>query len=183
VDIWQTFDDFHFAYSRLKGDGSITARIESVENANEWTKAGIMIRSTLDAESPNAMILVTPRGIVSFQYRRKTSEFTNQTYERSNTTNLPHWLRLIRQGDCFIAQHSIDGTAWNNFVDSNGYSLHIEIPMDETVYIGLAVTSHSVVNAAKARFSHVTIRGQLNPQLPFTQFCDIPREFPSAHHE
>jgi serine/threonine protein kinase/tetratricopeptide (TPR) repeat protein len=183
VDIWQRFDDFHFAYSRLKGDGSITARIESVENVNEWTKAGIMIRSTLDAESPNAMVLVTPRGIVSFQYRRKTSELTNQTYERSNTANLPHWLRLIRQGDRFVAQHSVDGTAWDYFVDSTGHSLHIEIPMDETVYIGLAVASNSVVSAAEARFSHVTISGQLNPQLPFAQSCDIPREFPPVHHE
>jgi len=183
VDIWQTFDDFHFAYARLKGNGSITARIESVENVNEWTKAGIMIRSTLDAGSPNAMVLITPRGIVSFQYRRKASELTNQTYERSNRANLPHWLRLIRQGDRFMAQHSIDGTIWNYFVDSTGHSLHIEIPMDETVYIGLAVTSHSVVNTAKARFSHATISGQLNPQLPFAQSCDIPREFPLAHHK
>jgi serine/threonine protein kinase/dipeptidyl aminopeptidase/acylaminoacyl peptidase len=183
VDIWQTYDDFQFAHARLKGDGSITARIESVENVNEWTKAGIMIRSTLDAESPNAMVLATPRGIVSFQYRRKVSELTNQTYERSNRANLPHWLRLVRQGNCFIAQHSIDGTVWNYFVDSTGKSLHIEIPMDEKVYIGLAVTSNSVVSAAEARFSHVTISGQLNPQLPFTQSCDIPREFPPANHE
>jgi serine/threonine protein kinase/tetratricopeptide (TPR) repeat protein len=183
VDIWQTFDDFHFAYAELKGDGSITARIESVENVHEWTKAGIMIRSTLDAESPNAMVLMTPRGIVSFQYRRKTSELTNQIYERSNRANLPNWLRLIRQGDRFIAQHSIDGTDWNYFVDSTGHSLHIKIPMDETVYIGLAVTSHSVVNAAEARFSHVTVNGHLNPQLPFAQSCDIPSEFPPALHE
>jgi serine/threonine protein kinase len=183
VDIWQTFDDFHFAYAGLKGDGSITARIESVENVNEWTKAGVMIRSTLDAESPNAMVLITPRGIVSFQYRRKASELTNQIYERSNRANFPHWLRLIRQGDSLIAQHSVDGTVWSYFVDSTGRSLHIEIPMDETVYIGLAVTSHTVVSAAEARFSHVTINGQLNPQLPFTQSCDIPREFPPAHHE
>jgi hypothetical protein len=183
VDIWQRFDDFHFAYSRLKGDGSITAKIESVENVNEWTKAGIMIRNTLDAESPNAMSLVTPRGIVSFQYRPKTSELTNQIYERSNTANLPYWLRVIRQGDRFVAQHSIDGTVWNYFVDSTGHPLHIEIPMDETVYIGLAVASNSVVSAAEARFSHVTISGQLNPQLPFAQSCDIPREFPPVHHE
>jgi Tol biopolymer transport system component/tetratricopeptide (TPR) repeat protein len=183
VDIWQTFDDFHFAYARLKGNCSITARIENVENVDEWTKAGIMIRSTLDAESPNATVLVTPRGIVSFQYRPKASEFTNQIYERSNRGNLPNWLRLIRQGDYFIAQHSIDGTVWNYFVDSTGNSLHIEIPMDETVYIGLAVTSHSVVSAAEARFSRVIISGQLNPQLPFAQSCDIPREFPPVHHE
>jgi serine/threonine protein kinase len=183
VDIWQTFDDFHFAYAGLKGDGSITARIESVENVNEWTKAGVMIRSTLDAESPNAMVLITPRGIVSFQYRPKASELTNQIYERSSKANLPHWLRLIRQGDRFIAQRSIDGTNWDYIVDSTGHSFQIEITMDETVYIGLAVTSHSVVSAAKAHFSHVTISGQMNPQLPFKQSCDIPREFPPAHHE
>ena len=183
VDIWQTFDDFHFAYTRLKGDGSITAKIESVEKVHEWTKAGIMIRSTLDAESPNAIVLATPRGIVSFQYRRKTSGLTNQTYESSNKADLPHWLRLIRQGNRFITQHSIDGTVWNYFVDSTGRSLHIEIPMDETVYIGLAVTSNSVLSAAEACFSHVTINGQLSPQLPFAQSCDIPSEFPPAHHE
>jgi len=92
MDIWDRLDDFHFAYANLHGDGSVTARIESVENVQEWTKAGVMIRTTLDPDSPNAMLLATPGGIVSFQYRRRASEITSQVYTPSSRIQLPHWV-------------------------------------------------------------------------------------------
>jgi hypothetical protein len=43
-DIWSTADAFQFAYQTLAGDGSITARVASLSNINEWTKAGVMMR-------------------------------------------------------------------------------------------------------------------------------------------
>src|SRR5919201_2066828 len=39
-DIWGPFDNFHFAYQKLKGDATITARFLSMEpsDQSEWTK-------------------------------------------------------------------------------------------------------------------------------------------------
>jgi hypothetical protein len=69
LDIWDNADEFHFAYTRLKGDGSITARIESVEYVHQWTKAGVMIRNTLDPASQHGIVFISPIGRVAFQWR------------------------------------------------------------------------------------------------------------------
>ena len=183
MDIWDRLDDFHFAYANLHGDGSVTARIESVENVQEWTKAGVMIRTTLDPDSPNAMLLATPGGIVSFQYRRRASEITSQVYTPSSRIQLPHWVRLIRQGNQFTAQHSSDGAIWQQVQDPSGNPAAVEIPMGETVYIGLAVNSRDGVRTAEAHISHVTTTGNVNPAGQFTDSRDIPSQFPSALDE
>ena len=54
TDIWNTSDEFRFAYKQLKGNGSIVARVDSVANTDTWAKAGVMIRETLDAGSTHA---------------------------------------------------------------------------------------------------------------------------------
>src|SRR4029079_19160146 len=46
ADVWGTADAFQYAYSTLTGDGSIVARVATVQNVASWTKAGVMIRST-----------------------------------------------------------------------------------------------------------------------------------------
>jgi len=54
TDIWYQSDEFHYAYKTLNGAGSITARVDSIQNTNDWAKAGVMIRETLDADSAHA---------------------------------------------------------------------------------------------------------------------------------
>ena len=43
----------------MSGDGEITARVDSIAAADAWTKAGVMIRETLSANSRFAYTLVT----------------------------------------------------------------------------------------------------------------------------
>jgi regulation of enolase protein 1 (concanavalin A-like superfamily) len=62
----------------------------------------------------------------------------------------PHWVKLTRNGDVFTAYESTDGTNWTEIaVDT--------IPMAPTIYVGLAVTSHTTAASATATFDHVTI--------------------------
>ena len=45
ADIWNAADEFRYAYMTLNGDGSITARVDGLDNAaSTWVKAGVMIR-------------------------------------------------------------------------------------------------------------------------------------------
>src|SRR5690348_15579003 len=55
-EIYGTADAFHFAYQSLSGDGSIVARIVSVQGGASYATAGVMIRETLTAGSTNAKI-------------------------------------------------------------------------------------------------------------------------------
>ena len=50
-DIWDVADQFRFGFKRLTGDGSIVAKVDSIDNTNVWAKAGVMIRESLDAGS------------------------------------------------------------------------------------------------------------------------------------
>jgi len=180
VDIWETIDDFHFTYKTLHGDGSITARIDSLEDVHEWTKAGLMIRNSLDVTSENAMVLVTPSGRMSFQHRHSKANPTYSVRTPVGTVQLPHWVRLTRKGNRLVGEHSSDGVNWQRVLpgEDPNQPLSIEIPMNGTVYIGLAVTSHDPSRAAEATISNVAVTGSVSPSGPFDHSQDICFDIP-----
>ena len=55
ADIWGTADEFHYAYRAFNGAASgkihLTTHVDSVQNVNAWTKAGLMVRASLDPGS------------------------------------------------------------------------------------------------------------------------------------
>ena len=59
ADIWGVADAFHYAYTTLSGDGRLVARVNTLENIAPWTKAGVMIRESLDPGSPHAFMLAS----------------------------------------------------------------------------------------------------------------------------
>jgi hypothetical protein len=182
--IWSTTDDFHFAYKTLEGDGSITARIDSIQDVHAWAKAGVMIRNSLEPDSSNAMLLVMPSGRLSFQHRPREGATTFGIYTPPGTITLPLWIRLIREGNRFSAQHSSDGLAWQDVLDASDKPAAIEVSMDETVRIGLAVNSHDITQAVEARISHVTTTGYVVPSGPFADSRDIlPQMAPTQYEE
>ena len=69
ADIQGTADAFRFVYMTVTGDCTIIARVVSVQNIDPWSKAGVMIRQSLDAGAANAFIAVTPGNGVTWQYR------------------------------------------------------------------------------------------------------------------
>lgn len=54
ADVWGGADAFHYIYQPMTGDGTIVARVASVQNTNQWTKAGVMIRESLAPGATNA---------------------------------------------------------------------------------------------------------------------------------
>jgi hypothetical protein len=60
ADIWGAADEFRYLSTALTGDFTIATRVESVQNVDPWTKAGVMIRESLDANARHAFALVTP---------------------------------------------------------------------------------------------------------------------------
>jgi len=64
ADIWNSYDEFDFAYVKLTGDMQIVARVTSTELINNWTKAGVMIRESLKPFSKYAYMLYAPQNLV-----------------------------------------------------------------------------------------------------------------------
>ena len=157
ADIWNTSDEFHFAYRTLTGDGSVQARVASLAGADVWTKAGVMIRESLASNSRHAaMVVSTGRGL-AFQRRVSTSGISTHTSGGGGTA--PRWVRLSRAGDTITAAISSDGATWTTVGSDT-------IPMASTVYVGLAITSHNDGALATATFDNVTFPGGTTPPPP-----------------
>jgi subtilisin family serine protease/regulation of enolase protein 1 (concanavalin A-like superfamily) len=150
ADVWGTADAFHYAYTTLTGDGSILARVTSVQaDVNPWVKGGVMIRASLSAGSPHAFMLVSAARGAAFQRRRTAQDISYNT--AGSLAAAPRWVKLQRIGSQVAAYESADGQAWT-LVGTD------TIPMGTTVYIGLAVTSHTTGSAATCAFDNVTVR-------------------------
>jgi regulation of enolase protein 1 (concanavalin A-like superfamily) len=161
ADIYGSADEFTFAYKPLSGNGSITVRVDSVEFTDVWSKAGVMIRDGLDAGAKNALAYVTPDGRVGYQYRRLAGDVTDSTRSEPNTITVPHWVRLTREGNVITAAHSSDGVTWEPMVEAaspNEPSFQT-IPMNSTVYVGMALTSHAPGMGCTAQFSNAQAGG------------------------
>jgi hypothetical protein len=148
VDIWDPSDEFHFAYKELSGAGAIIAKVESVANTDDWAKAGVMIRDTLDADSRHAMVAITPGNGVWFGRRETAGDISVSTKQAEITA--PQWVKLERTiGGLVRAYYSADGSTWTQLDITS-------VMMDIPVYIGLALTSHNADATCEAVFSNVS---------------------------
>jgi hypothetical protein len=169
TDIWDTADEFRFAYKQLSGAGSIIAQVLSVQNTNGWAKAGVMIRETLDPGSKHAFVDITPAYGPSYQVRNTTG---GDSFQQSQTgITAPHWVKLERDAaGYFSGYHSSDGVTWEQVQEATP----VQIPMSQNVYIGLAVTSHSAGVTCKAEFSNVQTTGTVSPAMWTHQAIGVP---------
>ena len=148
ADIWNTADAFQYAYTTLAGDGSIVARVATVQNVANWTKAGVMMRESLSPSSRHALMLVSPGKGLAFQRRVDTSGISTSTSAGAGTA--PYFVKLTRAGTTITASISPDGSTWTIVTSDT-------IAMTSTIYVGLAVGSHVAGTLATATFDNVTI--------------------------
>jgi len=148
ADIWGGMDECHFAFKEVNGAAKVIAEVVSLDNTNPFAKAGVMIRDTLDADSANVAVFITPENGVRFQYRNTASGVTERYFTEGITA--PQWVRLERTtGGLIRAYYSADGATWDRF------SL-VQVSMTMPIYVGLAVTSHDVNLTCQAVFSNVS---------------------------
>ena len=151
ADIWGAADAFRFVYVPVTGNCTITARVVSVQNTDPWSKAGIMIRSNLDANAVNAYIAVTPGNGVTWQTRTSTGGSTVNSATAGLTA--PYWVKLVRSGSTFTGYRSPDGVNWTQ------QGTATTITMASTAYAGLALTSHNSSSLCTATIDNVTAPG------------------------
>jgi regulation of enolase protein 1 (concanavalin A-like superfamily) len=148
LDIWADLDQFHFAYKEVSGSVTIIAKVESVGNTDPFAKAGIMIRNSLEPDAANVAVLVTPENGVRYQYRNTDGGTTDREFDPNVVA--PQWVKLQRtSGGLVRASYSADGNTWKNFTLRT-------ITMSMPIYVGLAVTSHTVDTVCEAKFSNVS---------------------------
>lgn len=161
ADIWEKSDQFHFVFKSYSGDFDIAVRVESFTPAHLYSKAGLMIRESLEADSAHLMFLAfadnEPRnnniGACEMQFRSVKGGECQAIYPAVRPPNPPEfpaaypnsWLRVQRRGDCFTAFASTDGETWKKYAAQH-------LVLAGTVKAGPALTSHDPCATAKALF-------------------------------
>jgi regulation of enolase protein 1 (concanavalin A-like superfamily) len=162
ADIWHTSDAFQFAHQSVTGNFTITAHVTDVQNIHEWTKAGLMIRGSLEPDSRHAFVLATPTTVNGVAFQRRLLDGNVSIHMPGPPIAPPVWLRLQRQGDVVTGYaRSTDAEPWSEV----GPQTFVQLP--ETVFVGLAVTSHEAGRLASATFEQVEIMpASTPPTLP-----------------
>jgi hypothetical protein len=149
-------DSFHFIYQTLAGNGQIIACVTGVENTDPFAEGGVMVRETLETNSPFAFMAIMPFSLAAFGWRTATNQNSGQTSPVAlPTTNC--WVKLVRSGNILSGYYSTNGVTWLQ-------SSSLSIAMQQTVYIGLASTAKNNTTLNTTTFNQV----QFSPSLPYT---------------
>jgi hypothetical protein len=149
-------DEFHFAYQQLNGAGTIIAKVEWVQDADDNAQAGLMIRDTLDPDSAHSAILLETNDIAAdadLLSRTRSAAGGGSTTTTVDEIMAPQWLRLQRDaGGMVRASHSADGATWTDL----GTQI---VTMNTPMFVGLVVASENGNVTCTAEFSNVQITG------------------------
>jgi hypothetical protein len=148
TDIWGTSDQFRFVYQPITGDVEVIARVDSITNADAWSKAGVMIRSSLSPGSAHGLALVSSGKGSAFQRRTASGGVSTNTLGPSVAP--PRWVRAIRLGTRVTAFTSTDGQTWSRIGSDT-------IALGSVAYVGLAATSHNASALTTVGLSNVTV--------------------------
>ena len=148
-DIWGTSDKFHFVYQQVSGDVDVVARVDSITQADQWSKSGLMIRASLSANAAHAFALVSAAKGVAFQ--RRTAAGGHVGEHR----------RFVGEGALLGAPRARRARRSPRTVSSNGTSWTTlgsdTIALGTSAYVGIATTSHNASSTTTAEVSHVIL--------------------------
>lgn len=164
ADIWGTADEFHYVYMEVDGDFTIFGRTDLVSDAGDatWAKSGLMVRDNL-----------TPGSAYAYAMVRSNLDFMAQWRDAQDTN-------AASSGDAFIVpadqvlNYYADGATYNMALERRGNTFnyyyvsaetsqlvlqesHVVPDMQDPVYVGMAVTSHSDGQLSYAYWRNVGI--------------------------
>lgn len=145
-----TADACRFLSQSLVGDGSITAKVNSVSRTDYAAMAAVMMRADNSPGAISACMEIPSFSTMGLIYRTSTDGASGAV--KGATVKPPLWVRLTRSGNTFSGYWSADGVTWNLTGSQT-------IVMPTTIKVGLAVTSHNVSALTTAVIDNVTITG------------------------
>ena len=150
ANVWGTSDQFRFTYQSLTGDGRDRRARRAIAQVNSWSKAGVMIRSSLSASSAFTFMLVSASKGTAFQYR--TSSGGSAASAAGTASAPPYWVAVVSRRQ----HHHWLSVGRRGHLDPVGSA---SIAMGSTVQIGLAVSSHDNTRVCTAAFDNVRSSG------------------------
>jgi hypothetical protein len=153
TDIWAKADQFHYVWREISGNFAVTATAKFLTDGIGHRKAVIMLRKSLDSDSPFVHLAIHGDGTPSVQFRKTKADDTN-------TVDFPiegpgTWkLKLVRQGTTITVWISKDGAPLRELG-------HTPNQLGSPILVGLGVSSHTQKATNTVLFSDVSVE-----QLP-----------------
>lgn len=154
-DIWGNADQFHYVWREMSGNFAVTTTAKFLTEGIGHRKAVIMLRKSLDTDSPFLQLAIHGDGTPSVQFR-------NSKGDNVNTVDFPiegpgTWeLKLAREGANVTVWMAKDGAPLKQL----GSTMN---DLGSPVLVGLGVSSHSQKALNTVLFSNVSVE-----QLPAT---------------
>ncbi len=153
-NMWSTADHFHYVWTRLSGDVTLSADIQFVGTSpssgtpDPHRKACLVIRQSLDPGSVYADAAAHGNGLTSLQWRDADGAVTHEV--QSDQVG-PQRLRIEKRGDVFSMSIATAGEPFRPAGGSARVGFHGDF------YVGLGVSAHNTDRIETATFSHVTL--------------------------
>ncbi|MDB5911149.1 MAG: domain containing protein [Massilia sp.] len=149
TDIGSTSTDgFRYVYQQRNGDFDAVVQLQSLTATTPTTKAGIMVRATMDPGSPMVFIGATATSAYRWLYR--TSANATPSFNAVGpVVSYPNvWVRLVRKANTYTGYYSTDGLNW---------TLAGSVTLPGLTNFGLAATSHTNSATTTAKFRSLSI--------------------------
>lgn len=151
ADVWNTSDNFVFVAKPLTNNSRLTVKLYDYGNLSPWSKAGVMVRDSYDANSKYGYTLVSGKNGSGIHVRSQTGG--NCVNERGYGTQ-PMWLTIV----C----HDGRVTSYVSDVFANGSFHWIKVGEQNVTFnsktkVGLAVTSNNRSKAVQVKLSNLEV--------------------------
>jgi hypothetical protein len=149
ADIWGKADQFHYVWREMSGNFTVTATARFLTDGIGHRKAVIMLRRSLDNDSPFLQLAIHGDGMPAVQFRKAKADNTN-------TVDFPvegpgTWkLKLQRQGATVTVWVAKDGAPLRELG-------HTTNQLGSPVLVGLGVSSHTLEATNTVLFSDVSV--------------------------
>lgn len=126
-------DGLSFVHKDVSGDGSVTARLDSMagyypspngpadtlaelsKDLEPWARAGVIVKASAEPGAPYVAVVATGANGVRMESNFTSSDRASQGAATGGAISSasPQWLRLSRTGDSFTGYESSDGVTWH----------------------------------------------------------------------
>ena len=151
-DIWHDQNDFTFVYTTVEGPIRIEATVSDIDASGPFSKAGLMLRESADADASHGYIGQNASQNVELLWRETANGLTSGNHLPESE---PRRMRIDRVGDLVTCSISGPDAQWCA-IDQR------RIDLDTKAVVGLAVCSTVPNRTSTAVFENVVVR-RLDP--------------------
>jgi Tol biopolymer transport system component len=156
TNMWADHDEFHFVWRKVKGDFILQARAEFLAATGDpHRKMGLIVRASLDPDSPHVNACTHGGGLASLQYRKTAGAPTEEIRLKVEG---PDVLQLERSGRTFTMSAARFGETYTTQAFDG-----IELP--DEVYVGIYLCAHNNAIVEKAVFRNVRLIRPASPDF------------------